>query len=91
MTPGTAIHQASADSDVRSDIAYTVLYAWTLALRPGELALEKLTTPANGARTPPRAAGTFGIGCDYGNAGLQKIIPIFDPLGVAFADKEDDR
>jgi hypothetical protein len=47
VTPGTAIHHAGADSYVRSYIAYTVLYAWTLALRPGELALEKLPATAN--------------------------------------------
>jgi hypothetical protein len=79
VTPGTAIHHTGADSDVRSYIAYTVLYAWTLALRPGELPLEKLTTPANGAKRislddVQRRAGGVNVSSAGSNLFRQRLV-----------------
>ena len=50
MTTGAAIHHAGADGYGRSDVAYTIVYARTLALHPCEFTLEKLAATANGAK-----------------------------------------
>src|SRR6516162_417113 len=79
VTAGTAIHYATTNSYVRSYIAYTVLHAWTLALRPGELALEKLTAPADGAKrisldNVQRPAGGVNVSSAASNLFRQRLV-----------------